>query len=47
MADPTLPSRLPNVPLLSCGRIQESKTLPVTTTEPVVVHHGRQDRPFK
>ena len=32
----------PNVPLLSCGRIQKFTTRPEATSEPVVYHHGRE-----
>ena len=34
--------RPPNVPLLSCGRIQKPRRHQMATSEPVVHHHGRQ-----
>ena len=34
--------RLPNVRLLSCGRIRKATSRPVATSEPVVHHHGRE-----
>jgi hypothetical protein len=38
---------LPNVPLLSCGRIQKSRRHQVEASEPVVLHHGRAARRCK